>query len=152
MAFVSMAAGSLAGVWVSLAMMSGDGAGTGSAIPGAVPVQLPGAGARAQEQPIKAEPCDDLPHQAAVLGCAHAQQAAALLDQAPPPPGFDERALLIGATTDVQHYFLDITITHSPANITGSNTMTVKVLQNGVTTFGIQLHQNFTISSMTVNN
>ena len=87
-----------------------------------------GGGSIALAQPApRSQPCDDLPHQAQVLGCAHAQPATATLGEAPPAPPFPGSAG--GETdasispTDVLNYFLDLSITPSPANLNGVNTI-----------------------------
>ena len=91
-----------------------------------------------------------LPHQAEV-GCAHARSDGWRVDNADAP------AILPLQTdglsdTDVLHYNLDLQIIPgSPNTLTGTNIITVKCLDDNVTTFPVRLHQNFTITSLQVN-
>ena len=67
------------------------------------------------------------------------------------PGWFDTRAGN-DTNTDLTHYDLDITINYPTSQtISGSNTITFTSLVNGLTTFPIQLSNNFTISAITSN-
>ncbi|GMV25433.1 MAG: hypothetical protein AMXMBFR58_14640 [Phycisphaerae bacterium] len=52
--------------------------------------------------------------------------------------------------TDVLHQDLDIEVIYATDNISGSNTMTVKSLVNGLTQFTIRLRSQYTVSSCQV--
>jgi len=52
--------------------------------------------------------------------------------------------------TDVLHYFLDIEINPGAEWIGGSNTMNVRSLVDGLTTFSVRLRSNFDITEMSI--
>ena len=97
------------------------------------------------------EKVDPPSHQAEVFGCAHARSDAKLLAGNPQPRALDIDAL---ADTDVLNYNLDLVINQTSSNsgtLSGVNIITVRCVSNNVTTFPLQLHSNFTITSLQVN-
>ncbi len=70
---------------------------------------------------------------------------AAPRPDAPPPVERDLRN-----QTDVLHYDLTLEINFSGRSLTGSNTMTVRSLTDGLTTFYFRLHDVFTIDALTI--
>jgi len=107
---------------------------------------------------------DGTPHQAEVLGCAHAAHSARQFKNRPisleaPPAiplalaGADDEGGIAGAVdpTDVLHYDLDLEIVPATDTLIGVNIITVRCVTGPVSTFNFQLHQNFTISSVQVN-
>ncbi|MCA9310273.1 MAG: Ig-like domain-containing protein [Phycisphaerales bacterium] len=65
-------------------------------------------------------------------------------------PGAVVAARGLGDQTDVQHYHLDLEIVPTSGTVSGTNTMTVDVIENGVTQFEFELRSNFSIASVTV--
>ncbi len=55
------------------------------------------------------------------------------------------------STTDLTHYDLDLTINLTGSTISGSNTLSLTSLTDGLTVMPLQLSSNFTISSVLVN-
>lgn len=53
--------------------------------------------------------------------------------------------------TDVQNNFLDIAVDPAAGTISGSNTITVKSMVNGLTTFNFALRSNFAVTQVQVN-
>lgn len=84
-------------------------------------------------------------------GCAHGR-AAALAQLGPNRVDPDAGGIAgAGDDTDVTHYHLDIAIDPVLETISGSNTMSVTSLVDGLTQFGIRLRSNFAISAVQVN-
>ncbi len=69
-----------------------------------------------------------------------------------PPAGGGNTTREASTDTDVLNQNLDIEIIPGTSTITGSNTMTVKSLKNGLTQFTICLRSNYTVSSCKVDN
>lgn len=92
-------------------------------------------------------------HQHDVVGaCAHAQSEFHDAATIPHLPAY----LTATSTdfldqTDVLHYNLSLEIVPGSNTLIGTNIITIKALANGVTTFPLQLHQNFTIAALQVN-
>jgi methionine-rich copper-binding protein CopC len=90
---------------------------------------------------------DDLPGWAA-CSCMKADMLRARIERGltidePGAPGYGSREAY--ADTDVLHNDIDIELFHSTETITGSNTMTVRSLVNGLTQFTFMLRGNFTV-------
>ncbi len=74
-----------------------------------------------------------------------------LIDDVPGPGGGGTTREAMSAT-DVLHQNLDIEILPSTTTITGSNTMTVKSLVNGLTQFTVVLRSQYVVSSCKIDN
>ncbi|MBS0192212.1 MAG: M1 family aminopeptidase [Phycisphaerales bacterium] len=87
-------------------------------------------------------------------GKAEALKRLFLAGRAPSDMGpgynpFEDREAM--SATDVLSNDLDIAITPTSSNITGSNTITLTSLVNNLTQFTFMLRNNYTVSSVTVN-
>lgn len=98
--------------------------------------------------------CDDPP----VLGCGKAEAMARALDAAPEP----EVELIVAPReafwdTDIVHYDLDIEISDivisfiRHCTLTGTNTMTIRSLSPGLTTFTFRLRYQYEITNAVLN-
>jgi aminopeptidase N len=90
----------------------------------------------------------------AQLGCSRARSAM-LRDLAAHPKNDDDAgAKLVRdalSDTDVLHYQLEIEVLPDTHDVSGSNTMTVKSLVDGLTHFTFRLHSNFEITTALLN-
>jgi len=84
------------------------------------------------------------------VGCAHAK--ATWRHTLEPPPDVLGGIAFDGSppAEDVLHYFLDIEINPSARWLGGANTMTIRSLQDGLTTFTFRLDTTFVISDVRV--
>jgi hypothetical protein len=97
-----------------------------------------------------ADPAHEFDDGPAAPHCAHAKLLKEKLREGLPTPADLLAPAELLTDTDVLDYNLDIVVTPSPANITGSNTMTVKSLVPTLTQFSFWLDTTFTISSITI--
>lgn len=89
-------------------------------------------------------------HQAEVCGHAASEIDRWFRPGAHQVPEWALRSL-VADNTDVLHYNLNLEIVPSTTTLVGTNVMTVRCTAGGVSTITIQLHQNFGITSLTVN-
>jgi len=80
--------------------------------------------------------------------CAHQRTDKPLVMSGMDPNGGVHGAAV--SDTDVLHYDLNIEINPSAHTVAGSNTITVKSLVNGLTTFTVQLRSNFSVTAVQV--
>ncbi len=90
----------------------------------------------------------------AIHGCGKADALAQLFETGLDPSGnssgdIGPREAM--TDTDVLNNFLDIEIVPGTSNISGSNTMTIKSLVNGLSQFTFMLRSNYTISDIKLN-
>ncbi len=96
------------------------------------------------------------PHVAA-MDHAHGCDVCAEMRQRMIAAWEDEAALFEGRgrgfanQTDVQHYHLELEIFPTGGSVTGTNTMSVDVIEDNVTQFEFELRSNFAILGVTVN-
>lgn len=99
-------------------------------------------------------PASAKPRHSHDLGCARARSAVLLrvTEQEAEQDGPGMKAVRESfADTDVLHYELDIEIHPETERISGTSTMTIRSLVDGLTEFTFRLHANFTISAAVLN-